>query len=274
MFLNMFKYEFRRRCVGSATMSEDGSSTPGPGIPASLAAAWGLREQPTKGPRRGLSLERIVQAAVDVAAREGLPAVSMGRVAKEIGSSPMSLYRYVATKDELYPLMVDVAYGRPEPLPADAAGWREALTHWARGQHDALYANLWVLYIPLAGPPLTPGQLAWMEAGLAALHGTGFSEQEKLSTMLLVSGFVRNEARQIADLTTGAAAAGLSPEQAMRNYGVLLARLIDPERFPFVHTAINSGSLEDEDGMDGEFRFGLERILDGVDALVRARGMA
>jgi hypothetical protein len=66
------------------------------GLPASIEAAWGLRERPAKGPKPGLSLDRIVEAAVGVAATEGLAAVSMGRVAKELSVSTMSLYRYVA----------------------------------------------------------------------------------------------------------------------------------------------------------------------------------
>ena len=65
----------------------------GPGLPASIAAAWGLRERPHKGPRPALSLERIVAAAVRVAAADSLQAVSMGRVASELGVSTMSLYR-------------------------------------------------------------------------------------------------------------------------------------------------------------------------------------
>src|SRR5215469_11704523 len=83
-------------------------------LPAGLEAAWGLRGRPHKGPRPGLSLERIVAAAVRVADAEGLAAVSMSRVAAELGAAPMSLYRYVAAKGELLTLMVDAAYG-PAP---------------------------------------------------------------------------------------------------------------------------------------------------------------
>ena len=65
-------------------------------LPASIAAAWGLRERPHKGPKPGLSLNRIIDAAVRLAASEGLAAVSMSRVASELGASTMSLYRYVS----------------------------------------------------------------------------------------------------------------------------------------------------------------------------------
>nr|MDT0525438.1 TetR/AcrR family transcriptional regulator [Streptomyces sp. DSM 41633] len=123
------------------------SGAGGGDLPASIEAAWGLRERPAKGPKPGLSLERIVAAAVSVAAAEGLAAVSMGRVAKEVGASTMSLYRYVSAKDELYVLMQEAVIGPPSPLPAleAGAGWRAALTEWAAGQREQFLANLWVL---------------------------------------------------------------------------------------------------------------------------------
>ena len=57
------------------------------GLPASIETAWGIREPPGKGPKRGLSLDRIVSAAVDVASSEGLEAVSMSRIAAELGAA-------------------------------------------------------------------------------------------------------------------------------------------------------------------------------------------
>ena len=90
-------------------------------LPAAVAAAWGVRAHPGKGPKPGLSLERIVAAAVKIASRDGLDAVSMSRVAAELGASTMSLYRYVNAKDELVKLMIDAAWGSP-PAPEAEPG--------------------------------------------------------------------------------------------------------------------------------------------------------
>ena len=77
-------------------MTDDrGADGRGTGLPATIAAAWGLRARPGKGPKPGLSLERIVAAAIRVATADGLAAVSMSRVAAELGAATMSLYRYV-----------------------------------------------------------------------------------------------------------------------------------------------------------------------------------
>jgi AcrR family transcriptional regulator len=251
-------------------MEDDESDT---GLPASIAASWGRQARPRKGPKPGLKLERIVEAAVRVAASDGLAAVSMKRVATELGASPMALYRYVATKDELLTLMVDAAGGVP-PAAAPDEDWRAGLTRWAEAYRALLRRHLWILRIPISGPPVTPNQVGWLEDGLLSLRETGLSEQEKLSAILLLSGYVRNEATLMADIAAAAATAGTLTQQMMPGYGRLLAKLIDAERFPALDHAVASGAFDDDDDPDAEFVFGLERVLDGIDALVRARAPA
>ncbi|HET6860836.1 MAG TPA: TetR/AcrR family transcriptional regulator [Streptomyces sp.] len=248
-------------------MADDG----GTGLPASIEVAWGLRERPGKGPRPGLSLDAIVGAAVRIAAAEGLAAVSMGRVAKELGASTMSLYRYVAAKDELHTLMVEAALGGPPAPPAPDAGWREALAHWAWAQREVFHRNLWALRIPTSGPPITPNTVAWMDRGLAALAGTALTEGDKISVIMLVGGFVRSEATLMADIGEAIARTGSTPDEVVSRYGRTLARLADPERYPAVARALDSGVMDEADDPDFEFTFGLERLLDGLDALVRRR---
>ncbi|MEV8536273.1 TetR/AcrR family transcriptional regulator [Streptomyces sp. NPDC051211] len=243
------------------------------GLPASLEMAWGLRERPAKGPRPALTLDRIVDAAVRLAAAEGIEAVSMGRVAKELGASTMSLYRYVAAKEELYILMSDAGVGTPPPLPdgAEHWDWRELLAEWARAQRAVLQAAPWILRIPITGPPATPNQVAWMERGLAALAGTGLGEDEKLSALMLVGGFVRNEATLMADMTDAIVKSGISPDQLIGQYQRTLRVLTDPDRHPAVTRLLDSGILSGADEPDFEFRFGLERLLDGLAVLVGRR---
>src|SRR5919202_6164918 len=109
---------------GSPGSSADADGGP---LPAIVARAWGLQQPGTRGPRPGLSLERVVDAAIAVARTEGLAAVSMARVATGLGVSSMGLYRYVSGKNELLTLMVDRAWGLP-PAPQSApAEWREGV---------------------------------------------------------------------------------------------------------------------------------------------------
>ncbi|WP_329156714.1 TetR/AcrR family transcriptional regulator [Streptomyces anulatus] len=240
-------------------------------LPASLEAAWGLRDRPAKGPKPGLSLERIVAAAVGVAASDGLAAVSMGRVAQELGASTMSLYRYVSAKDELYVLMQEAAVGPPEPLSAleAGAGWRAALTEWAAAQRERYHGHLWALRIPIGGPPATPNSIAWWEQGLQALGDSGLGEGDKTSVILLISNFVRSEALMMSDLAAAVTARGITPEELMASHERTLRRLVDPERHPGITRQLETGVMSEPDEADYEFDFGMGVLLDGVEALIR-----
>jgi AcrR family transcriptional regulator len=240
------------------------------GLPASIEYAWGLRARPAKGPKRGLSVERIVEAGIAIAESEGIGAVSMGRIAAELDSKPMSLYRYFASKDDLITLMIDAALAPPSPI-ATSMSWRQELTHWCCQYRDALQRHPWVLRVPISGPPVTPNQLLFLEDGLQALRDTTLREDEKMSVLLLLSGFVRNEATLIVDINAAAASSGKPARDIMPLYGRMIRRLVDEERFPGLQRVIAAGVFDQDDNEDDEFHFGLERILDGVDLLMRSR---
>ncbi|MET9448448.1 TetR/AcrR family transcriptional regulator [Streptomyces cinerochromogenes] len=241
------------------------------GLAQILEAAWGVRDQRTRRRQRGLSLDLIVNAAVRIASTEGLSAVSMTRVAGDMGVSPMSLYRYVQAKDELLILMADAVYAVPPEPVEPAAGWREGLCNWAWGLHRLLREHPWVLRIPITGPPATPHQVLWLERGLASLAGTRLTETEKLSVMMLINGFVRSEALLFSEVSQ--AFSGSGSQEAMSFYSSLLGKLASSDQFPFVHAALSAGGYDEESGPDDEFEFGLRCVLDGIEQLVE-RGRA
>ncbi len=279
----------------------DGGAADEAGLPATVAAAWGVRERPHKGPKPALSLARIVSAAVQVADAEGLDAVSMGRVAAALGAAPMSLYRHVAGKDELRTLMVDAAWGAPpdgalsdgalsdgalsdRPLSdralsdralSDRAGpgegWRAGLARWAWALRTGARRHPWVVRIPLNSLPILPNEVGWFELALACMRDTGLTEARKASVIMLLAGYVRNLATTEADIAAAIQASGLTPLEWMSSYPRILAGLADPQRFPALTQFIAAGVFEAEDGPDDEFIFGLDRILDGLEALIGAR---
>jgi AcrR family transcriptional regulator len=250
-----------------------GSDEEDTGLPASFEMAWGVRERPTKGPKRGLSLEQVVAAGVTVASTDGLGAVSMSRVAGELGTSAMSLYRYVASKDELLALMVDAALGGlPEP-PLDKP-WRAGLEWWARIELAAYRAHPWALRVPVSSAPITPNSLRFLDRGLQVLGSTSLAEAEKMSVILLLTSYTRSWATLSSDLTA-AAAAGTAMHDHL-NYGAIVAKLITPAEYPALTRALAAGVFEDEDEtadefLEQDFDFGLATLLDGVEVLVRSR---
>src|SRR6516164_9406533 len=239
------------------------------GVPATVAAAWGVRERPHKGPKPALSLARIVDAGVRVADTEGLDAVSMGRVAASLDTAPMSLYRHVSSKEELLRLMVDAAWGDSPGPPSGAENWRDGLSRWAWAMRAAIGRHPWAARLPISGMPILPREIAWFEDALACLAGTGLTEARKASVIMLLSGYVRNLATTEADIAAAVAASGLAPDEWMASYPRMLSRLTDPQRFPALAAFIAAGVFDVYDDPDDEFIFGLNRILDGVAVLVR-----
>lgn len=262
----------RSEDVVSEDVESRGERTPRDGveIPPEIAAAWGRRPRTSKGPKPTLTVGRIVSAAVHTAVHEGLSAVSMNRVAGELGTAVMSLYRHVSGKDELLTLMVDDALGPPPAnLPAPGDSWRTGLSRWAREIRQRELAHPWAVQVPISGPPVTPNQVRWMERGLRCLADTGLDGGEKISTILLVSGFVRTDTL----LTVQLEQAGKRAESPtiMAGYSQLLRELTDPERFPALTGVLDEGVFDEEDDPDYDFSFGLDRILDGIEALVEQR---
>jgi AcrR family transcriptional regulator len=238
------------------------------GLPESIEVAWGLREPSQKGPKRLLSLGRIVESAARIADAEGIGAISMSRIAKELNSSTMSLYRYVSAKGELLPLMVDSAFGPPVPHPGPRPHWREGLEHWSRSYLAVLRRHPWVVRIPISGPPSTPHQIAWAEQGLCFLKRSGLTEARKMSAILMLAGLVRNEA-QLTDTYEAFAKAGADGSGTMLDYRRLIEKLADADRFPAIHAAMEAGVFDNSDGEDAEFGFSLNCALDGIEALIR-----
>src|SRR5215475_12704925 len=237
-------------------------------LPATVAAAWGVRERPQKGPKPALSLARIVDAGVRVADTEGLDAVSMGRVAASLDTAPMSLYRHVSSKDELVRLMVDAAWGdSPGPL-MPGENWRAGLSRWAWAFRAALQRHPWAGRIPISGLPIMPREIAWFEDALACMAGTGLTEARKASVAMLLSGYVRNLATTEADIAAAVAVSGLSVDEWMASYPRMLRQLADPRRYPALAAFIEAGVFDAADDPDNEFVFGLDRIMDGIEPLI------
>ncbi|WP_395107134.1 TetR/AcrR family transcriptional regulator [Actinomadura sp. SCN-SB] len=249
------------------------SESGGTGLPEGIELAWGLRERPGKGPKRALTLRAVVEAAVRVGSAEGLEAVSMSRVASELGVSPMALYRYVPSKNDLLTLMMDEVFGPPPPLPdAGEHGWRAALGAWMSAMRAALAQHPWILRVPITGPPTMPNNVRWMEAGLRAMRGMGLSGGERLSALMLLSTYVRSDVTLQHDLQAAWRAASASEAEVLRGYGALLATLTDAERFPELHALLDEGVFEwAVDDPDADFAFGRERLLDGLELLVARR---
>ncbi|MFF2779691.1 TetR/AcrR family transcriptional regulator [Streptomyces sp. NPDC058052] len=236
---------------------------------SSLDLLWGTGERPSRGPRPGLTLDRIVGAAVALADAEGLDAVSMRRVAGELGVGTMSLYRYVPGKTELLDLMLDRVQGEslPDGPVEPPAHWREAVEALARG-HLALYrAHPWLLKVNEARSLLGPNTLRGFElclTGLTGPHGLGLSDPQTLAVIVTVQSFVAGIARMELQTAEAVKETGVSDDEFWAAQVPFLERAMESGEFPAV-----AGLADDTFSREiDQFAFGLERIMDGLEVLV------
>jgi AcrR family transcriptional regulator len=247
----------------------------GSGDPArTMALLWGKQRRPTRGPKPGLSVERIVASAIALADAEGLAALTMRRVAERLGVGAMSLYTYVPTKAELLDLMVDAVFAETAGPDDGDGGWRARLERVAR-QNWALYLrHPWLLQVAAASrPPLGPQTIAKYDRELRAVEGIGLSEVEMDSVLSLVLGHVEVAARRALEAAEAERRTGLSDDQWWRAVAPLLEEVFDPDRYPTaarVGPVVGAAYQAAYDPAHA-FEFGLRRVLDGIEALVEAR---
>lgn len=245
---------------------------PSDDLKRSVDLLWGRARPGRRGPKAQLSLERIVQAAIAVADAEGLAAVSMQRVASELGYTTMSLYNHVPNKELLLEAMADAAAGQPS---ADASDdWRAGVFAWARDVARAYGAHPWLLRLQFDHPPLGPNQLAWLERLLQCMTAGGLTGHEAMAASMYTISAVRGMIQALQDMQRSPAYA-TDPRRAEAEYFKMLASLAAPARFPALARVVaDPGPEPAPRELPPEIEFGLERLLDGIEAHVRRRQAA
>ncbi|MGW1255237.1 TetR/AcrR family transcriptional regulator [Streptomyces sp. NPDC002513] len=223
-----------------------------------------------RGPRRGLSVDAVVEAATAIADAEGLDSVTMRRLAQELGVVPMTLYTYVPGKAELLDLMLDAAYARMPRTVTTGQPWNQRVTAIAE-ENKALFArHPWAATISTARPPLGPGLMAKYEHELSALDGLGLSDVEMDDCLTFLLTFVQACAHAAADARAAQHDSAMNDRQWWEANAPLLARVLDENAYPTaarVGTAAGTahGSAYDP---DHAYVFGLQRVLDAFTALI------
>jgi AcrR family transcriptional regulator len=236
-------------------------------LPRAVALAWGVAANPQRGPKRELSIERIVEVAVQLADAGGLAAVSMSAIAGELGVTAMALYRYVTSKDDLLVLMQEEGIGVPPESVREAGehGWRAGLEAWSAAMGGIYREHSWLLDVPVEGTPSTPNNLAWLEAALEVLAGVPLDGEQKTSVVLALIAQIRWEAH----IFRGYLSSG-DPEHVDSRTERLLQSLVGADELPQVRAALDAGVFSPERPSD-PFAFGRGLVLDGMAALLEGR---
>ncbi|TWD81232.1 TetR family transcriptional regulator [Kribbella amoyensis] len=260
-----------------ATLREDGlvDSKVGSGTIVSVQPAQRRTGPPRRSTRpartqpdpvaRALSQRPMLQAGIEIADAEGLEAVSMRRIAADLGVAPMSLYRHVENKDELVAQMADEVFGELELPDPGPDGWRAKLELISRAQWALCRQHIWLpRVISFTRPTLAPNMMAQTEWTLQALDGLGLSMTTRMQEALAVQSVVVAAAVSLADEIDAEVESGITLTRWMAAQQQRVDALLASGGFPLL-AQVHQETVAD---LDGLFEYSLARHLDGFAALL------
>jgi AcrR family transcriptional regulator len=212
----------------------------------------------TTDARTPLTKERVLDAALAIADRDGLEALSMRGVARALGAGAMSLYHHVADKDALLDELVDRVFA--EIALPDGADWRAALGHRMRSAQGALRRHPWAIALMESRTSPGPANLRQREAMLAVLRGAGFSIVAATHAQWVLDSYLYGHALQLATLPFDGA------EGLATMADEVFLPLLDADAYPHLTETARALTASVYDP-EAEFDVGLEVVLDAVAAL-------
>lgn len=245
--------------------------------PGAADRLWDLHRRAKGASPRGLDLDRILAAAIAIADEQGIAELSMATIARNLGYSTMALYRHVPSKADLLQIMVDTAIGPPPADIHDHGGWREQLIAWSMAIAAAYRRHQWVFDVPIAGPPVMPNAVRWMEACLVILQQTGLAADEQVGLLTSITSYLRGNEQLLAEFMRHGAWEQEELGHAPETYGQMLARLVPRGELPMLEGIVATGVFDADigasmiDDHETDLRFGLDRFLDGIQMLIERR---
>jgi AcrR family transcriptional regulator len=210
--------------------------------------------------RLPLSRDRVLRAAVEVADRGGLGALTMRRLGQELGVEAMSLYKHVANKDEILDGLAEIVVGEIE-LPAPGEDWRPAMRRRATSARAVFARHSWAASVLESRRNPGPATLRYYDAVIGNLRGAGFPVALAAHAFALLDGFLRGFTGQEQTLSFD------TPAELTEVTGSILASF-PAEEYPHLAEMAVEHILKPGYDFADEFEFGLDLILDGLERLL------
>jgi len=217
------------------------------------------KEQRQVASDAGLSKQRVVVEAIRLADREGVDGLSMRRLADALGAGAMSLYHYVANKEELLDAMIDIVFEEIEP-PPEETDWQSAMRREAVSTRRVLASHPWAIVLMESRTSPGPANLRHREAVTACLRRAGFSVVMATHANWLLNSYVYGFALQEVSLPFDT-----TDEFADMAEDVYLPQL-PPDEFPYLNESAAALVAAGYDPAE-EFTFGLDLVLAALEPL-------
>ncbi|MET9735420.1 TetR/AcrR family transcriptional regulator [Streptomyces sp. NPDC006458] len=221
---------------------------------------WTRPERTGRGPRPAYSRADIAAAAVRIADAEGLDAVSMRRVATELGCGTMSLYNYVPRKEDLFELMMDAAGGEHE-LFAPTGDWRADMLRMARQARALVHRHPWMTRLISGVYGFTPNALRYLEWSLTCLDPLDLPYGTKVELIAMVNGVVATSVANELAVAERVRTLPWSADQENAVRSAYVGGRIASGEYPRLAAALSEGGPEAVD-LDEVFERVVGRVLD------------
>src|SRR5665213_801606 len=213
---------------------------------------------PATKPRTPLSRERVLVAAIAFADQSGIAALSMRKLGDALGVEAMSLYNYVATKDQLLDGMVDLVFGEID-LPAAGADWKAAMRERAESARQALRRHPWAIALMSTRTSPGPATLRHHNAVIGCLRAGGYSVPMAAHAFSALDSYIYGFALQEATLPLG------DTEQETVEVAAMMMAQVPADQYPHLTEFAVEHVMKPGYDYGAEFAFGLDLILDGLE---------
>jgi len=208
-------------------------------------------------PRLRLSEERVLGAAIQIADKSGIESLTMRKLAQKLGVEAMTLYYYVTKKDDILDGILDLVVSEIE-VPSSEGDWKTALRGSAISAHQVLLRHPWACSLMMSPARIRPARMHYMESLLGRLRTAGFSAEMTHHAYHAFDSHILGFTMWEVGYSAGA--------KALPDLGASFRRTFPVDRYPYIAEHMEQHDVKSSRA-DGEFGFGLDLILDGLERI-------
>lgn len=209
-------------------------------------------------PRTRLSKERVLRAAIDLADEGSIESLSIRKLAQSLGLKPMSLYHYMASKDEILNGILDLVVGEFD-LPGEGGDWKPALRGSAISAYEVLLRHPWACTLMMSPGRVSAARLRYMESLLGRLREAGFSAETTDHAYHALDSHIIGFTLWHVGYSTALRAA---PDLNANSFQDLLVN------YPYLIEHAQQHMRKRRPDEEGDFAFGLDLILNSLETIL------